>query len=84
VAGYRGRLDNIVARAVQRGINPTPLYISRASGVPLRTITRLFAGESVSTRTMTAVVAALHSTTDKLFEPAPPDEPLRPVRFRDR
>jgi hypothetical protein len=80
--GYRARQDVLLVKAIQHGIRPTPLAISRATGISLSTVKRMLAGDTISIRTMGLLADTLDGgSTEALFEwvshDTPPPPPLR-------
>jgi len=72
VGGFRGKRLAIYERAAHLGIEPTPLDISRATGIPVRTVKRVVSQEEpISAVTIRRVLDRLGGTFDELFEPIP-------------
>ena len=84
MAGYRAKPNVLLRRALDHGIRPTPLAIARATGIPVRTVSRALNGAPLSIGTMERFAEAFASSLDDLFEPRDPGTPdassLREVR----
>jgi hypothetical protein len=70
---YRGNRQSILIRALQAGVDPTPLALSRAAGISHSTAKRLLSGRTVSAETVVAVAEALHGDPSLLFDTIHPD-----------
>jgi hypothetical protein len=82
--GMHARPNAIYRKALDKGVAPTPLAVSRYTGIPYRTVKRALAGHGLSAETMALFSATLGATTDELFEPVtgdmPPPASLRGVK----
>lgn len=69
MGGYRARRHKLQELAAAKGIEPTPLAMSKATGISHRVMKGVFLGEPVSARTIRRLLEVLGGKFDQLFEP---------------